>query len=206
MLIYKFKTLKLSKIGFKYIVLMGFVFINSIAFSVSPIRHNIIGGTFVFETHFNSNLQGFEINLNRHYSSCTHANYLNSFGFNMLYGENHKEMGVSYTGRLFKKISGHGHGGWNLIYKVNPNLIKGNESDMYLIKPGVGGTIYTGARLGFFVVQAFALYNYNVYLQKEQSFDKMSNHSLQMGVFIGVNAFGSNSFRFLRYRIRSRNE
>ena len=58
-----------------------------------------------------------------------------------------------------------------------------------MIKQGIGATIYTGARTSFLTLQTFALYNYNIYFQKEQNINGMNNQSFQLGVFIGFNAF-----------------
>lgn len=170
------------------------VFVGSILFSLSsyatrPIWHGLIGGSYLFETRFNNNLHGFEINLNRHHSGCISSTYLNSFGINYLHSNNYEELGLSYSSRMLKKVSGGGHGGWNLIYKINPNLVNYNNDKIYMIKPGIGATIYTGARTSFLTLQTFALYNYNIYFQKEQNINGMNNQSFQLGVFIGFNAF-----------------
>lgn len=173
----------------KNFIIIFLMLININVFATYPICHCLIGGTYIYETHFNSHLQGFEINFNRHYSSCIQSNYINSYGLNLLYGENYKEIGISYTDRLFKYFSGRGHGGWNFIYKLNPNIITVNSNNVYMLKPGVGATIYTGARTSNITLQAFLLYNYNIYLQKEQNYNNIGKHSIQLGLFIGFDAF-----------------
>lgn len=190
----------------RYVIIISLILFSLNVFGTRPIWHCILGGSYVFETHLNSNMHGFELNFNRHYSSCIQSNYLNSFGANVLYGNNYKEVGVSYTGRLFKNISGRGHGGWNIIYKINPNVIKGLEKDVYLIKPGIGTTIYNGARSNFVTLQAFILYNYDIYLQNEQKFEQMKNHSIQLGLFIGLNAFEMRPIKFKRNKTNNKDE
>lgn len=173
----------------KYIILLGFVFLFSDAYSRRSISHGLIGGSYLYETHFGNYIHGFELNFNRHFSTCTQSNYINSYGFNMLFGRNYQEIGISYTSPFLRKISGGRHGGWNLIYKINPNYVNGSEEGSVMIKPGIGATIYSGARTGFVAIQAFLLYNYDIYLQKNQSITGLTNHSVQVGVFIGFQAF-----------------
>ena len=185
----------------KYILILGFIFLCSNLYSRRYIRHGIIGGSYIYEYHFNKYIQGFEINFMHHNSSCTQSNYIQSFGLNMMYENNFKEIGLSYTSSFFRKISGGKHGGWNLIYKINPNFVTGLDNT-FMIKPGIGATIYSGARINRFVLQAFILYNYNIYLQKEQNITGLSNHSIQIGVFIGINAFEIN-FRNLYHKKES---
>jgi hypothetical protein len=76
-----------------------------------------------------------------------------------------------------------------LIYKINPNYVSGPEKGSVMIKPGIGTTIYSGARVFCFTFQAFVLYNYDIYLQRNQSVTGLSNSSLQFGLFIGFQAF-----------------
>ncbi len=182
------KTLDLKKIKY-LIIIIGSLIISSKAFGTRPIWHGLIGCSYIFETHFDKNLHGFEINLNRHYSSCISSTYLNSFGINYLFNNDYKEVGLSYSSQIFRKISGGGHGGWNLIFKINPSVVNDNNNKTFVIKPGIGATIYSGARTSFATFQVFALYNYNVYFQKEQNIIGMNNHSIQIGFFIGINSF-----------------
>ncbi len=176
------------KINKYLIIIVVSLIISSNAFGSRPIWHGLIGGSYIFETHFNKYLHGFEINLNRHYSGCISSTYLNSFGVNYLFSKNYKEFGLSYSSRVFKKISGGGHGGWNMIYKINPNIVNNDNENIYMIKPGIGATIYSGARTNFVTFQVFALYNYNIYFQKEQNIG-INNHSFQIGIFIGLDTF-----------------
>ncbi len=178
-----------SEKDIKYLLLAICIFTMSLNFNAHRAHwHGILGGTYLFESHFSKSLTGFEIGLNRHFSSCTHSHYLNSFSVNYLFNENYKEYGVSYANRIFKKATWIGHGGWNLLCKINPNLAKINSKSVYLLKPGIGALLYSGARLHFTVVQLFALYNYTIYFQKNQNVNNMSNHSIQLGLFIGFNA------------------
>jgi len=188
----------------KYLILLTCIFTLSLnAGARSPHWHGLLGGSYLFETHFNKYLMGFEINLNRHYSSCTSSNYLNSFGINYLFDSNYKEYGVSYANRIFKKVTRTGHGGWNLMYKINPNLVNNNTENLYMIKPGIGATLYSGARRHFATVQIFALYNYNIYIQKNQQINNMSNHSIQFGVFVGLEALQIRPLRYRRNRTKN---
>lgn len=181
----KMKSLK----HIKFILLFGFVLLFSNAYATRSIRHGLIGGSYIYETHFGNYIQGFELLYNRHFSSCVQSNYINSLGFNVLYGNDYQEIGMSYTSPFLRKISVRGHGGLNLIYKINPNYVNGPEKGSVMIKPGIGTTIYSGARTCFFTFQAFVLYNYNIYLQKNQSVTGLSNNSIQVGLFIGFQAF-----------------
>lgn len=153
-----------------------------------PIKHGIIGGAYLFETGFNYNLHGFEIGLNKHYSCCVDSHYLNSFGVSFLTGNNLNEFRLSYTSSVFRKVSGGGHGGWNLICRMSPFLVQSNQDYLYGIKPGIGLTLYTGARTSAITFQVFALYNYRLWFQKDQTVNGMNNHTLQLGVFVGFNA------------------
>jgi len=184
----KKERLKQTKIKY-LIVTLGSLILCLNASATRPIWHGLIGGSYLFETHFNKNLHGFEVNLNRHYSGCVSSTYLNSFGVNYLYSKDYKEFGLSYSSKLFKNISGGKHGGWNLVYKINPNLVNNNSENIFMLKPGIGATIYTGARTSFVTLQVFAIYNYNIYFQKDQNINGMNNHSFQLGIFIGLNAF-----------------
>ena len=177
--------------GFKYLILVaGSLFISFAAFGKKPIWHGLVGGSYIFEKHFNSSLHGFEINVYRHYSSCLSSSYINSFGVNYLFNGNYNELGLSYSNRLFQsKVFTKGHGGLNLFYKINPNIIHDNNEKNYLLKPGIGTTIYSGSRLNSLTVQFFALYNYNLYIKKRKNITTQENHSFQFGVFIGFDAF-----------------
>ena len=153
---------------YKYIIIVGFIFTYLNGYSTRAIRHGLIGGSYVYETHFGNYIHGFELNFNKHFSSCIQSNYRNSYGLNVLFGKDYQEIGVSYTSPFLRKISGGRHGGWNLIYKLNPNYVNGPEKGSVMFKPGIGATIYSGARISFLTIQAFVLFNYDIYLQKNK--------------------------------------
>ena len=188
------KTIKVT-----YIII--FTAFNLIFTSVNakiPIWHGLLGGSYIFESHFNSNLQGFEINLNRHYSCCVSSNYLNGIGFNMLWGNNYRESGFSYTQCIFKNFTDRGFGGWNLIVKLNPNIVSGFDNTIYMVKTGIGATVYTSARTNFPIIQAFVLFNYDIFLQKNQYTKEINRQSVQLGVFIGLNTIQIRPVKFRR--------
>jgi hypothetical protein len=81
----------------RFIALLVFVVLFSNVYATRVVRHGLIGGSYVYETHFGNYIHGFELVFNEHFSSCVHSNYINSFGFNILYGKDFQEIGISYT-------------------------------------------------------------------------------------------------------------
>lgn len=177
----------MTKYRFIIVVVLIFSFLNG--YSRRFVRHGLIGGSYVYETHFKNYIYGFEINFIEHSSTCTQSKFKNSYGLNFLFGKNFQEIGVSYINPFFRKISRSGHSGWNLIYKLNPNYVIGQEISAIMIKPGIGAIVFSGARVSFLTIHAFVLYNYDIYLQMNQNLTGLSNHSIQIGVFIGFQAF-----------------
>ncbi len=183
----------MNKNSLTHILFIGFLFISLCTYGTGPIKHRLLGGSYVFESHFNSNLHGVELSFYRHLSHCTHSDYLNSFNANILFGNNFKEIGVSYTDGILKINPYSGFLNWSFIYKINPNIVTGLGNEFFLLKPGIGISLNTNAR-GFVTFQAFILYNYDLYLNEVNGFNQMNKHSVQLSVFIGFNAFKKKSF------------